>query len=98
MATRDAGFLFTICDYPMNFFSAVKIPIIVFPFWTKIISAIYPSTYCIHIIREIFIENSVDFTKIMGLLICLAIIVVITYIITRITETYNRETGNLQFY
>ncbi|MDR1253955.1 MAG: ABC transporter permease [Oscillospiraceae bacterium] len=97
IATRDAGFLFTIGE-PMNFFSAVKFPLKNLPFWARAISPIFPSTYCIYIIRAIFMGNSVNTIKILELLTCLSIIVAITYILTKITEIHNRKTGNLQFY
>jgi len=98
IVTRDSNFLFTVCDEPMNFFSGVKIPVEAFPLWAQAISAIFPSTYCIYIIRAIFLGNAVNGGKAAELIFSMLFMIAATYVILRCAEKRNRETGNLQFY
>jgi ABC-2 type transport system permease protein len=98
--TRDASFLFTICDEPMNFFSGVKIPLLAFPIWAQIISSIFPLTYCLLIMRRIIIKGSIfnNLEDLFKLFASLLILVFLTHILSVLAEKHNRETGNLQLY
>lgn len=98
IVTRDSNFLFTLCDEPMNFFSGVKIPTEAFPLWAQVVSSVFPCTYCIYIIRSIFLGSSVNGWKILEFLLSMLAMLVITAVVLRCAEKRNRETGNLQFY
>ncbi|WP_287715153.1 ABC transporter permease [Blautia sp.] len=98
--TRDANYLFTICDEPMNFFSGTKIPTLAFPMWAKIISAIFPLTYCLSIMRNLIMTTNLDsiLTALYKLSFSLCTIIIITYLLSVYSEKRNRKTGNLQLY
>ena len=65
------------------------------------ISLFFPLTYCLNIIRFILGIQKQDkdlFYSLGGLMLCLAVMVLITrYFIVKV-EKHNRETGELQFY
>lgn len=101
MFSRDASIMMDLFDTPMTLFSGSRIPVKCFPNWAKIISLIFPLTYCIHIIRcvlHVQEEGNLWTTHLAGLGICLGAMVVITVILIRKVEKHNRETGELQFY
>ena len=85
----------------MTLFSGSRIPRNCFPFWAKMISLVFPLTYCINIIR--FVLNIGGKGKqwvlnIAGLLVCMCIMVAVTVVLTYQVERHNRETGELQLY
>lgn len=96
--SRDASFLFNIFDTPMEFFGGVKIPVSIFPFWAKLISAVFPLTYCLILIREIIFYHAIKFSTLIPLFYVLIIIFIITLIITKNAEKNCRKTGSFQFY
>ena len=101
MFSRDASIIMDIFDTPMTLFSGSRIPRNCFPFWAKMISLVFPLTYCINIIR--FVLNIGGKGKqwilnIAGLLVCMCIMVAVTVVLTYQVERHNRETGELQLY
>lgn len=99
--SRDASFVMDLFDAPMTLFAGTRIPVNCFPKWAKVISLFFPLTYCLNIIRFILGIQKQDkdiFYSLGGLMLCLAVMVLITrYFIVKV-EKHNRETGELQFY
>lgn len=98
--SRDATFLFYVFNNPMSLFSGTRIPVTVFPIWAKVISAIFPLTHVLVIIRSIFYQgkmnfNLIDWTK---LAVSLLIIGILTAVIIRKAEKNARINGNWTFY
>ena len=101
MFSRDASIIMDIFDTPMTLFSGSRIPRNCFPFWAKMISLVFPLTYCINIIRFVLNiggEGKQWILNIVGLLVCVCIMVVVTVVLTYQVERHNRETGELQLY
>ena len=48
MFSRDASIFMNIFDTPMTLFSGTRLPRNCFPLWAKVISLIFPLTYCIN--------------------------------------------------
>lgn len=98
--SRDASIVMNIIDDPMVLFSGVRIPISTFPLWAKLISSIFPLTYCINIVRNIFTKSSSVnlLNNFISLFICLTIMISITLILLRIAERNCRKTGSLNLY
>ena len=99
MFSRDASIVMDIFDTPMTLFSGSRIPRNCFPFWAKMISLVFPLTYCINIIRFVLNiggEGKQWILNIVGLLVCMCIMVAVTVVLTYQVERHNRETGELQ--
>ena len=82
-------------------FSGSRIPRNCFPFWAKMISLVFPLTYCINIIRFVLNIGGKEkqwILNIAGLLVCMCIMVAVTVVLTYQVERHNRETGELQLY
>lgn len=96
--SRDAGFLYTILDEPMSIFSGVKIPVMAFPLWAKLIALFFPLTYTLQILRLLVMEGA-SFTDIvpylLALLTVLTILVAATVLIIRKAEQHMKRTGNM---
>ena len=101
MFSRDASIIMDIFDTPMTLFSGSRIPRNCFPFWAKMISLVFPLTYCINIIRFVLNIGGKEkqwILNIAGLLVCMCIMVAVTVVLTYQVEGHNRETGELQLY
>lgn len=98
--SRDASIVMDVFDMPMTLFSGTRIPIEVFPVWARMISFIFPLTYCINIVRLALniSDGSGWLTNLGGLVICLIVMTGVTVRLIHIAEAHNRETGELQFY
>lgn len=99
--SRDSGFLFTILEEPMEIFSGVKVPTIVFPMWEKVISLIFPLTYAIEAVRKAVLNGSSllelkDFI-IIGLGIIIGLYIACIKII-KIVEKHSRKSGNFTYF
>ncbi len=96
--SRDTDFLFTILEEPMEIFSGVKVPIVIFPAWAKIISLIFPLTYVLEALRQVML-NGASLTAVSHILsICIGIIIVLllaTLITILVVEKHMRKTGNV---
>lgn len=101
MFSRDASIVMDLLDTPMTLFSGTRIPVSCFPLWAKVISILFPLTYCINIIRMVLhIQDKGNgwYTNLAGLAICLGIMIVITIVLIHRVERHNRENGELQFF
>lgn len=99
--SRDASIVMNLLDTPMTLFSGSRIPVSCFPWWAKLISCVFPLTYCLNIIRFVFHireEGKGWIADLAGLILCLCIMIVFTVLLVRKAEEHNRETGELQFY
>lgn len=100
LLSRDADYLFSVFGSPMTFFSGVNVPVSTFPLWARIISHIFPLTYCLIIIRHIFMNDfdSISGLQVILLVMILVVLVLLTRLILYIGERNNRRTGNLILY
>lgn len=98
IVSRDVDFWFTLCDEPMKVFSGIEIPITLMPILFKIVGGIFPLTYCLLLIRQVFFSNNLKISIILTNIVVIILLIIITKIILVITEKINRKTGNLQFY
>jgi len=99
--SRDTGFLFTILEEPMEVFSGVKVPTVVFPLWAKIISLVFPLTYAIDAMRRVFL-NGENLYQIKGFILISAILIILMFIITNVLlnlgERHAKKTGNMALF
>lgn len=93
--SRDATVLMNIFDDPMVLFSGVRVPTNNFPYWAKMISFIFPLTYCLNIIRAIFSQEGsyIWLSDLAKLVVCLAIMIVITVLAVKKAEKINKNSG-----
>lgn len=101
MFSRDASVIMDIFSTPMTLFSGVRIPVRCFPQWARILSMLFPLTYCINIIRFAFriYDGCRSWIVNLGeLCICLLTMILITVVLIHKAEKHNRRTGELQFY
>lgn len=99
--SRDAEIVMNLLDTPMTLFSGTRIPSSCFPGWAKLVSLIFPLTYCLNIIRFVLEIQEADggwAGNLAALGVCLIVMIAITVFITRKAEGHNRKTGALQFY
>lgn len=99
--SRDSGFLFTILEEPMEIFSGVKVPVVVFPIWAKAISMVFPLTYAIEGVRKVILNGGSSIY--LGNFIMIGVtIIIIEYIasvtIIKIVEKHSRKTGNFTYF
>lgn len=90
-----------IFNTPMTLFSGIRIPISSFPQWAKVLSMLFPLTYCVNIIRfsfHIYGGEKNWIIDLVELCICLFIMIMITIVLINKAEKHNRETGELVFY
>lgn len=98
LISRDSNFWFTFFNSPMELLTGVRIPVRAFPVIIRFISCIFPLTFCLSIIREIFIETAISMINIIVLFFVLAILVLLTKIILHIAERHNCVNGGFQMY
>lgn len=100
MFSRDASIIMDIFDTPMVLFSGSRIPTGCFPRWAKVVSLLFPLTYCMNIIRFVLHiqERESCIGDLAGLTVCLGVMIGITLVLIRRVERHNRKTGELQFY
>lgn len=99
--SRDSDFLFTILEEPMEIFSGVKVPTVLFPAWAKAISVIFPLTYAIEAVRRVVLTGSSFYEikefALIGIAITLILFIFISAII-KIVERHMRITGNITLF
>jgi ABC-2 type transport system permease protein len=99
--SRDSGFLYTILEEPMEIFSGVKVPTMLFPLWAKVIAAVFPLTYAIEAVRRVMLLGS-SLYDIRGFLFIGSIIIVILILailfILKLVERHVRSTGNMALF
>ncbi|MGL5684845.1 MAG: ABC transporter permease [Vagococcus fluvialis] len=98
LISRDSTFLFTLFDEPMNILSGAKIPVQSLPFFFQIISMIFPATYCIYIVRALFLKKEITTFMITAYLISLVATYISTWLILKYAEKKSKKTGTLQIY
>lgn len=99
--SRDSGFLFTILEEPMEIFSGVKVPTMVFSFWAKLLSFIFPLTYALDAMRKVFL-NGESLYEVRGFIgISIFIIILLFAIIETCLiqgEKHAKITGNMTLF
>jgi len=99
--SRDSGFLFTILEEPMEIFAGVKIPTQVFPIWAKIISVVFPLTYCTEILRRVCL-NGESFHQLIGFwaisLLMGLVMLALTVLCLHLGELHAKKTGNMALF
>ncbi|SEA18867.1 ABC-2 type transport system permease protein [Pseudobutyrivibrio sp. ACV-2] len=96
--SRDTDFLFTILEEPMEIFAGVKVPIMIFPAWAKIVSFIFPLTYVLEALRQVMLNDASVSSLSNILFACIGIIIVLlsaTLFTIGIVEKHMRKTGNV---
>jgi ABC-2 type transport system permease protein len=99
--SRDAGFLYTIFEAPMEFFSGVRMPIMAFPIWAKVISFLFPLTFVLNILRAIVMDGKTLGSICIPLIELAIILIALTaasFILVRYAEKHAKDTGNLTFF
>ncbi|NOW07504.1 ABC transporter permease [Clostridium beijerinckii] len=98
--SRDASIIFNIFDEPMSLFSGVRIPSSSFPMWAKIISAFFPLTHALVIVRSLLIHGTLIYSlgELVALLLSLTILIIFTIILLKKAENNARKTSNFTFY
>lgn len=85
----------------MEFFSGVRMPLMAFPIWAKVISFLFPLTFVLNILRAIVMEGK-TLGSICNPLIELAIILIVltaaSFILVRYAEKHAKDTGNLTMF
>lgn len=99
--SRDSSFLFTVLEEPMEIFSGVKVPTIIFPLWAKAISVIFPLTYALEAVRKVVLLGS-SLSDIRGYILIGTAFILLFFIgiliIINIVERHTRATGNLTLF
>jgi ABC-2 type transport system permease protein len=99
--SRDSGFLFTILEEPMELFSGVKVPTIIFPLWAKLISFVFPLTYALEAIRKVFLNG--DNLKGVGNFIISSFLIILLMfalinLCLKLGEKHAKKTGNMTLF
>ncbi|WP_186579406.1 ABC transporter permease [Aquibacillus kalidii] len=96
--SRDASFLFTILEEPMEFFAGIRLPVAAFPVWGKVIAYIFPLTFVLEMIRGLVVEGK-SFTELLSpfawLVGILSLLFLLTIILLNKAEKNAKETGNM---
>jgi ABC-2 type transport system permease protein len=96
--SRQAVFLYDICDEPMQLFAGVNLPVSLFPIWAKAISVIFPLTYVLLAMRALLLEGYWHWGAIAGLLVINTSMVWLTGFLLRKAESFTRKHGNYNLY
>lgn len=99
--SRDSGFLYTILDDPMSFLAGVKIPLLAFPFWVRLIGLIFPLTTSLVILRGALLEGA-DILALSGqllfLLVFSAVLLLLAMFLLKRGEAHARKSGSLTLF
>lgn len=98
IVSRDIDFWFSVCDEPMKLLSGVSLPVSIMPLALKTISAVFPLTYSLDLIRGVLVGEKFQSQVLVNYVMANLLIIVITTIIVNLSENNNRKTGNLQLY
>lgn len=96
--SRDAGFLYTIFQEPMQFFSGVRIPLLAMPAWAQLVGVVFPLTTSLVILRGSLLERSTIFQlwpQLVGLAVLSAMLLLASAWLLRVGERRARRTGSL---
>lgn len=100
LTTRDVNFWFVLTDEPMRLLSGTIIPVAAFPAAVKAVSAVFPLTYCLIVVRALLGGSSegLGWTGVLVFALSLSVVVLLTFAVTILAERHNRKTGSLQLY
>lgn len=98
LVSRDSNYLFTICDEPMKILSGTSIPVVAFPIIVRFFSFIFPSTYCLYLVRGIFFKQAISNNIWLIFTIILLSLLIFTFFISKKAYMKSKETGNLFLY
>lgn len=99
--SRDSGFLYTVLQDPMEFFSGIKIPTAVFPLWAKVVSLIFPLTYTAEVLRRALLNGSSIYELRYFIIISLLlgfIMLGFTLLSLKLGENHAKNTGNMSLF
>ncbi|MBB6217477.1 ABC-2 type transport system permease protein [Anaerosolibacter carboniphilus] len=99
--SRDTGFLFTVLEEPMEIFSGVKVPTMVFPLWAKMISLMFPLTYAVEAMRRVFLnrENLYEIQDFLQISLLLIVAMgTLIYVCLKLGERHAKKTGNMALF
>lgn len=99
--SRDSGFLYTILDDPMTFLSGVKIPLLAFPVWLRVISLIFPLTTSLIILRGALLDGlnvSALWGQILFLLGFSVVLIALALFFLKRGEEHARQSGSLTLF
>jgi len=96
--SRDSDFWFSLFNAPMDLFSGTSIPISTFPSWAVYISNLFPLTYSLYFMRQIFFSDNVELYRIIGFIASLLVLVILSIIILKRANTVNKNSGGLKLY
>jgi len=100
LLSRDASMIYSMFEDTMVLLAGVRVPVGSFPPWAKAISLVFPLTYCINIIRALFMVSvSVNVWQNLGqLFVCLLFMIVATVLLLKRAEAVHRDRGELGLY
>lgn len=99
--SRDSGFLYTILEEPMSFFAGVKIPLLAFPLWVRIIGLIFPLTTSLVVLRGALLEGAdivALWPQILFLMGLSAVLMGLAVILLKYGEDHARKHGTLTLF
>lgn len=95
--SRDVRVLYTLIKAPMETFTGVRVPIKALPFFAQVIGSIFPLTWCLNIMRKIYIDASTIIELKYDLLILSSVCIILlllSIIIINKAAYYSKKTGN----
>lgn len=98
MFSRDAGFLYTIFQQPMEFFSGVRIPLFALPGWAQLVGVAFPLTGSLLVLRGSLLEAGMLsdlWPQLLGLAVLSALLLLVSAWLLRVGERRARRTGSL---
>lgn len=96
--SRDSNILFLICDKPMNLLSGTSFPIAALPRVLFYIASIFPSSYCIELLRKIMFNHYSISLNFIWFVVLHIVLVGLTTILLNIVEEHNYRTGGYERY
>lgn len=98
---RDSGFVYTVIESTMSFFSGVRIPLPAFPLWIRVAGTLFPLTTSLVILRGALLSNDTLFSLWPQLLFLLAFSLVMLFasvLILKKGEEHARQHGTLTLF
>lgn len=99
--SRDSGFIYTVIDSTMAFFSGVRIPLQAFPLWVRIIGLLFPLTSSLVVLRGALLSSETVLTLWPQLLFLTGFTLAMlcaAMVILRKGEEYARRHGTLTLF
>lgn len=98
---RDSSFVYTILESTMAFFSGVRIPLLAFPLWIRIIGSVLPLTTSLIVLRGALLSNETLLTLWPSLLFLASIslaMLLLAIVILKKGEEHARLHGTLTLF